>query len=79
MQEFDSFPKRSFTTSAPAPRPQLFNEFKMTPNRRKTGAKIFALRQVLTYLFVANTFQIKPFHEGLAIQADVAFCFMPGA
>jgi hypothetical protein len=29
--------------------------------------------------FVANTFQIQPFHEGLAKQADVAFCFMPGA
>jgi hypothetical protein len=29
--------------------------------------------------FVANTFQIQPFHKGLALQADVAFCFMPGA
>jgi hypothetical protein len=27
--------------------------------------------------FVANTFQIQPFHKGLAKQADVAFCFMP--
>jgi hypothetical protein len=25
------------------------------------------------------TFQIQPFHKGLAIQADVAFSFMPGA
>jgi hypothetical protein len=30
-------------------------------------------------IFVANTFQIQPFHKGLAMQADVAFCFMPGA
>jgi hypothetical protein len=29
--------------------------------------------------FVANTFQIEPFHNRLAIQAVVAFCFMPGA
>jgi hypothetical protein len=29
--------------------------------------------------FVANTFQIQPFHKGLALQADVTFCFMPGA
>jgi hypothetical protein len=29
--------------------------------------------------FVANTFQIQPFHKVLAKQADVAFCFMPGA
>jgi hypothetical protein len=29
--------------------------------------------------FVANTFQIQPFHKGLAMQADVAFCFMTGA
>jgi hypothetical protein len=29
--------------------------------------------------FVANTFQTQPFHEGLAMQADVALCFMPGA
>jgi hypothetical protein len=28
--------------------------------------------------FVANTFQIQQFHKGLAMQADVAFCFMPG-
>jgi hypothetical protein len=28
--------------------------------------------------FVANTFQIQPPHKGLAIRADVAFCFMPG-
>jgi hypothetical protein len=26
--------------------------------------------------FVANTFQIKPFHKGLVMQADVPFCFM---
>jgi hypothetical protein len=32
-----------------------------------------------SYFFVANTFQIQPFHKGLAKQADVAFCFMPGA
>jgi hypothetical protein len=31
------------------------------------------------FLFVANTFQIQPFHKGLAMQADVAFGFMPGA
>jgi hypothetical protein len=30
-------------------------------------------------IFVANTFQIQPFHKGLAMLADVAFCFMPGA
>jgi hypothetical protein len=29
--------------------------------------------------FVTNTFQIQPFHKGLAKQADVAFCIMPGA
>jgi hypothetical protein len=29
--------------------------------------------------FVANAFQIRPFRKGLAKQADVAFCFMPGA
>jgi hypothetical protein len=29
--------------------------------------------------FVTNTFQIQPFHKGLAMQADVVFCFMPGA
>jgi hypothetical protein len=23
--------------------------------------------------------QVQPFHKGLAMQADVAFCFMPGA
>jgi hypothetical protein len=28
--------------------------------------------------FVANTFQIQPFHKGLAKRADVAFWFMPG-
>jgi hypothetical protein len=33
----------------------------------------------LDIFFVANTFQIQPFHKGLAIQADVAFCIMPGA
>jgi hypothetical protein len=33
----------------------------------------------LFHFFVANTFQIQPFHKGLAMQADVAFCFMPGA
>jgi hypothetical protein len=31
------------------------------------------------YFFDANTFQIQPFHKGLAMMADVAFCFMPGA
>jgi hypothetical protein len=31
------------------------------------------------YFFVANTFQIQPFDKGLAKQADVGFCFMPGA
>jgi hypothetical protein len=31
------------------------------------------------FFFVANTFQIQPFHKGLEMQADVAFCFMPGA
>jgi hypothetical protein len=30
-------------------------------------------------IFFANTFQIQPFHKGLVKQADVAFCFMPGA
>jgi hypothetical protein len=34
---------------------------------------------VIGFFFAANTFQIQPFHKGLAIQADVAFCFMPGA
>jgi hypothetical protein len=34
---------------------------------------------VKQFFFVANTFQIQPFHIGLAMQADVAFCFMPGA
>jgi hypothetical protein len=29
--------------------------------------------------FVANTFQTRPFLKGLAMQADVAFGFMPGA
>jgi hypothetical protein len=29
--------------------------------------------------FVANTFQIQTFHKGLAMHADVAFCFIPGA
>jgi hypothetical protein len=29
--------------------------------------------------FVANTFRIQPFHKGLVVQADMAFCFMPGA
>jgi hypothetical protein len=29
--------------------------------------------------FVANTFQIQPFHKGLVIQADVDFSFMPEA
>jgi hypothetical protein len=28
---------------------------------------------------LANIFQIKPLHKGLAIQADLDFCFMPGA
>jgi hypothetical protein len=27
------------------------------------------------HFFVANTFQIQPFHKGLAKQTDVAFCF----
>jgi hypothetical protein len=31
------------------------------------------------HFFVANNFQIKPFNTGLAMQADVAFRFMPGA
>jgi type IV secretory pathway VirB3-like protein len=31
------------------------------------------------FFWGANTFQIQPFHKGLAMQADVAFCFMPGA
>jgi hypothetical protein len=31
------------------------------------------------FVVVANTFPIQPFHKGLAMQADVAFCFMPGA
>jgi hypothetical protein len=36
------------------------------------------LKKVLfSFFFVANTFQIQPFHKGLAKQAD--FCFMPGA
>jgi hypothetical protein len=26
-----------------------------------------------------NQLQIQPFHKGLAMQADVAFCFIPGA
>jgi hypothetical protein len=33
----------------------------------------------LVFFFVAKTFQIQPSHKGLAMQADVAFCFMPGA
>jgi hypothetical protein len=33
----------------------------------------------VSFFFVANTFQIQPFHKGLAIWAVVAFCFMPGA
>jgi hypothetical protein len=33
----------------------------------------------VVYFFVANTFQIQPFHKGLAKRADVAFCFMPGS
>jgi hypothetical protein len=36
-------------------------------------------RFVQIIFFVANTFQIQPFHEGIEKQADVAFCFMPGA
>jgi hypothetical protein len=31
------------------------------------------------FFFVAKTFQIQPSYKGLAMQADVAFCFMPGA
>jgi hypothetical protein len=31
------------------------------------------------YFFVGNTFQIQPLHKVLAIRADVAVCFMPGA
>jgi hypothetical protein len=31
----------------------------------------------ITSFFVANTFQSQPFHKGLAMQADVAFYFMP--
>jgi hypothetical protein len=33
----------------------------------------------MTTFCVANTFQIQPFRKGLAMQADVAFCFMPVA
>jgi hypothetical protein len=29
--------------------------------------------------FIPNTFQIQPFHTGLAMRADMAFCFMPRA
>jgi hypothetical protein len=36
-------------------------------------------REAFLNFFVANTFQIRPFHKELAIWADVAFCFMPGA
>jgi hypothetical protein len=35
--------------------------------------------RLTSFFFVANTFQIQPFHKGVAMQADVAFCFMPGA
>jgi hypothetical protein len=37
------------------------------------------LSQKPNIAFVANTFQIQPFRKGLAIQANVAFCFMLGA
>jgi hypothetical protein len=32
---------------------------------------------VTNIFFVANTFQIRPFHKRM--QANVAFCFVPGA
>jgi hypothetical protein len=35
------------------------------------------MNKILVF-FASNTFQIQPFHKGQAIQADVAFCFMPG-
>jgi hypothetical protein len=34
----------------------------------------FVARHECCCFFVANSFQIQPFHKGLAIQADVAFC-----
>jgi hypothetical protein len=45
----------------------------------KKMRRLFANTYFFLSFFVANTFQIQPLHEGLAIQADVAFCFMPGA
>jgi hypothetical protein len=41
--------------------------------------RIFVYWAIVFFFFVAKTFPIQPSHKGLAIQADVAFCFMPGA
>jgi hypothetical protein len=57
------------------------NSLKTAPQKR-TNEPICSsgLQRVAAYIFfVAYTFQIQPFHKGLAMQADVAFCFMPGA
>jgi hypothetical protein len=43
---------------------------------RTTYLNFFCFAKIF---FVANTFQIQPFHKGLAMQADEAFCFMTGA
>jgi hypothetical protein len=47
----------------------------------KVGALLKRVIVLPTYVhtfFVANTFQIQPFHKRLVMQVDAAFCFKPG-
>jgi hypothetical protein len=46
--------------------------FARVSRRHKASGTLKGLPFILPYFFVANTFQIQPFHKGLAIRADVA-------
>jgi hypothetical protein len=45
-----------------------FTQFGLIKRQNTTNS----MTQINVHFFVANAFQIQPFHKGLAIQADVA-------